>query len=472
MIYKIKICINKWSCINLYELSVIDLKDLQKELKPKGLGNLKNLINDLIDFRDLDYSILNFYANDCDFEFCVKDENDEIVFKTEDVREFKDRTFDLEDQLKEKTAKIPDSFYLYHEKREKGSIVLQGELNLDEKFDKEKLYLIRNMADPYAPKEAFFDPNNFIYYQRGTHHVLNFDKIELETAEILGMCKYEENKIVYVKPLDFGYQVDDCTSLLLNMQILRTPTALEYIIYEDSKALEYSFNEDSKTATVCSYISNVQDGKIIPKIQGELIIPSIIVRDGEIYSVTTIKAHVFEDCYSLTSITIPDRVTKIGRSPFYDCDCLTSLVVDRNNKVYDSRNNCNAIIETASNTLVCGCKNTIIPDSVIKIGEAAFSGCNYFHNIIIPDSVTEIGDFAFSGCSGLTSITIPDSVTEIGECAFEGCTGLTSITIPSSVTKIGKDAFFACDNLTSITIPKGIDIDNLVIDEDVEIIRK
>jgi len=135
---------------------------------------------------------------------------------------------------------------------------------------------------------------------------------------------------------------------------------------------------------------------------------------------------------------------------------LTSIIVASGNTKYDSRDNCNAIIETSSNRLIAGCKNTIIPNSVTSIGQIAFYGCTGLTSIEIPNSVTRIGDEAFFGCSGLTSITIPNRVTSIGEGAFSDCSGLTSITIPNSVTSIGDETFFGCSGLTSITIPNSV----------------
>ena len=202
-------------------------------------------------------------------------------------------------------------------------------------------------------------------------------------------------------------------------------------------------------------------------------------------SVTSIGDSAFDNCYGLTNITIPDSVTSIGDYAFYGCSGLKSISVNENNTVYDSRNNCNAIIETATNTLIAGCKNTTIPDSVTSIGGSAFSGCSGLTNITIPDSVTSIGGGAFRGCSGLTSVTINsnsiasktytysssindifgsqvkeyiigDSVTSIGDYAFDNCSGLTNITIPDSVTSIGYSAFRGCSGLTSITIPDSV----------------
>ena len=191
-------------------------------------------------------------------------------------------------------------------------------------------------------------------------------------------------------------------------------------------------------------------------------------------------------CYGmnkLTSITIPNSVTSIGSSAFCRCSGLTSIVVEEGNTMYDSRENCNALIETASNTLITGCKNTIIPNSVTSIGYEVFRDCSGLTSVTIPNSVKSIGGSAFSGCLGLTSVVveegntvydsrencnaiiktasntlitgckntiIPNSVTSIGNYAFEGCSGLTSTTIPNSVTSIGYAAFDGCDGLTSI----------------------
>ena len=144
-------------------------------------------------------------------------------------------------------------------------------------------------------------------------------------------------------------------------------------------------------------------------------------------SVTSIGSRAFLGCIGLTSINIPDSVTSIGPGAFNECSGLTNLIVDEKNEIYDNRNNCNAIIETATNTLILGCKNTIIPDSV-----------------------TSIGDNAFAGSSELTSINIPDSVTSIGGWAFYGCTGLTEVYIPINVTTMGYGVFINCKNLTAI----------------------
>ena len=199
--------------------------------------------------------------------------------------------------------------------------------------------------------------------------------------------------------------------------------------------------------------------------------------------VTEIGSFAFDDCSGVTSIKIPSSVTSIGDGAFYGCSGLTSIVVEADNTVYDSRDDCNAIIKKETNTLIHGCKNTKIPSSVTRIGERAFWDCSELTSIEIPSSVTRIGYGAFDGCSGLTSINvedgnvvydsrdncnaiieketntliqgckntkIPPSVTSIGEAAFSDCSGLTSIKIPSSVTSIGNYAFRDCIGLKDV----------------------
>ena len=166
-------------------------------------------------------------------------------------------------------------------------------------------------------------------------------------------------------------------------------------------------------------------------------------------SVTSIGDDAFRYC-RMTAINIPKSVTSIGNMAFSNCSSLATISVASDNPKYDSRNNCNAIIETATNTLIAGCMNTTIPNSVTTIGEGAFDDCTGLTSINIPNSVTTIGDEAFYGCSGLTSIDIPNSVTTIGDDAFWDCTGLTSINIPKSVTSIGDDAFYQCSGLKDV----------------------
>ena len=173
-------------------------------------------------------------------------------------------------------------------------------------------------------------------------------------------------------------------------------------------------------------------------------------------SVTNIENCAFTGCAGLTSVTIPGSVTSIGNDVFSGCSTLTSIVVDRGNSNYDSRDNCNAIIETSTNKLIVGCKNTSISNTVTSIGNDAGIKCYGLTSIEIPESVTSIGNSAFEYCYGLISIEIPESVTSIGDFAFYQCHGLKSIEIPESVTSIGNNAFYQCRGLTSMEIPNSV----------------
>ena len=191
---------------------------------------------------------------------------------------------------------------------------------------------------------------------------------------------------------------------------------------------------------------------------GSVTIPSTVTYNGTTYPVIGIVAQTFRNCTGLTSVSIPNSVTYIGNYVFAGCSGLTSITVSSANPNFDSRNDCNAIIETATNTLIEGCTNSVIPNTVTIIGEGAFTDCTSLTSIVIPNSVTSIGRWAFSGCTGLTNFTIPNSVTSLGSYAFAYCTGLTSVIIPNSVPLISLGGFAGCTGLTSVTIPNSVTI--------------
>ena len=173
-------------------------------------------------------------------------------------------------------------------------------------------------------------------------------------------------------------------------------------------------------------------------------------------SVTAIGDDAFFGCSGLTELTIPGNVTSIGEWAFRGCSGLEKITVESGNPNYDSRENCNAIIETNSNQLIAGCNNTIIPNSVTAIGSFAFEGCRGLTKMNIPNSVTSIGRSAFYDCDGLTEVTIGNSVTYIGGGAFNYCSGLTEVTIPNSVTSIESGTFSYCTSLTEVTIGNSV----------------
>lgn len=188
-----------------------------------------------------------------------------------------------------------------------------------------------------------------------------------------------------------------------------------------------------------------------------------------------IDDHAFGNC-EFTSINIPFSVIEIGSNPFSGCQALSSITVDVDNPVYDSRNNCNAIINSETNELITGCQNTNLIEGITSIGNSAFEGCtgltgdlvipnsvttigsaafNFCYNIngtlTMSNSVTSIGDFAFYGCSSITgSLIIPDSVVSIGEYSFHSCYGVDVLIIGNFVNNIGNRAFYGCSGLSEV----------------------
>lgn len=257
--------------------------------------------------------------------------------------------------------------------------------------------------------------------------------------------------------------------------------------------LYYTLYSSSKTAAIVNSTLNQEEN---------VIIPSSIEYNGQTYQVTTISDNVFRYakmksvtipesvkrigneafyyCSNLTSIEIGKNVTSIGNDSFGYCTALTSIKVSEDNPIYDSRDNCNAIIRTSDNTLLYGCLNSFIPDGIVKIQSSAFSHLKIEGDFVVPESVTSIGDEAFCycteltsiklpsklssfghrvfwGCSKIKSISIPEGVTEIGEYSFCECRGLEKVSLPTTIKTIGFVAFSYCTNLTDINLPNGIE---------------
>ena len=208
-------------------------------------------------------------------------------------------------------------------------------------------------------------------------------------------------------------------------------------------------------------VTLVQSDDYANTLNGAVDIPSMVSYNGASYTVTQIGTGAFKSCKGLTSLNIPATVTYIGHHMVDYCDNLTSLTVDENNTIYDSRDNCNAVILKSLRSVYRACNATVIPSSVQAIDYQSFYGCTGITSIDIPENVQHIYNGAFSHCENLASIHLPSGLRTIDSGAFSYCTSLTSITIPASVVTInGKESgqdgpFFRCDNLETIVVESG-----------------
>lgn len=175
-------------------------------------------------------------------------------------------------------------------------------------------------------------------------------------------------------------------------------------------------------------------------------------------TIRSIKEFVFNGCINLKSLTISSEVSEIGDYAFMGLSSLEHLAVDCHNKTFDSRGDCNAIIRTRTNTLLVGCKATVIPDGVEVIAGNAFISCQDSSiepfELNFPPSVEIIEPFAFNCCYPLSAVTFSEGLRRIGRWAFMG-TSIECLEIPASVTEIDEQAFISCDSLKVIKVRKG-----------------
>ena len=159
----------------------------------------------------------------------------------------------------------------------------------------------------------------------------------------------------------------------------------------------------------------------------------------------------------MKSIRIPQSLNSITVNTFGNCCDIESIIVDEHHKKFDSRNNCNAIINKNTKTLVLGCNSTVIPLDVEVIGKSAFRFCDLKSSITLSRNIKKIEKFAFTNCKGLNSIVIPGCVEIIEEKAFNNCEDLKSVTFCDGITSIGRFVFMNCRNIEKIYFPNSIE---------------
>lgn len=247
------------------------------------------------------------------------------------------------------------------------------------------------------------------------------------------------------------------TSLMISLGMLAQQNSVTI------DGLTYQINDDGVTASFVSTNANNERADILSSVNiGGTDYPVTNIKQdagshhGSLMALTipegikTIEQFAFFDSKGLTSIYIPKTVETIGTQAFSQCDNITTITVDPDNPYLDSRNGCNAIMETATDKLLQGCNTTIIPNNTKIIGYGSFRGCAELTLAQVPNSVTSIEGEAFSNCHNLKYVELPNGLTSIAGVAFDYCGGLTTINIPNTVTEIGVDAFRGCLQMKSV----------------------
>ena len=267
----------------------------------------------------------------------------------------------------------------------------------------------------------------------------------------------------------------------------------------ETDGIFYNITDNDKRTVEVTFKGNNPDEFEYEYKGGEVNIPQSVTYNGRKFTVTAIAGQAFKNpyiskinipegikeikdsafiyCILNGTLSIPASVEYIGLSAFFPTVYIDSIVVHKDNPFYDSRQGCNAIIETATNTLIAGCKSTVIPHGVERIAKHALTCAEELRRITIPPTVKEIGEKAFAKTK-ITEVDIPEGVTTLEEYTFQYCENMQRITLPQSlttiklaalshcgyhelviphaVTTIGDYAFDFCEYLETVTIGCGV----------------
>ena len=299
---------------------------------------------------------------------------------------------------------------------------------------------------------------------------------EGKTYQVKGIEQYAFAKWCGIKKVIISEgveKIDDGAFLACaNLESMSIPSSVKVI---GNKVLSFCINLTSivvdahnpifDSRNKCNAIIRSSNNELIYGCQSTKIPSSVITIASHAYEgcmtktvkiplgIKNISPFAFSGCYNLESVYISSSVDNITWDSFDSCFNITTIEIDKDNATYDSRNNCNAIIDKETNALIWGCSTSKIPTGVTEIGENAFWGCRNLHSITIPEGVKTIGESAFYGCSGLKQVILPSSLEEFwGGSQFGDCISLESIRIPENVEFIPSNIFGGCLSLREITV--------------------
>lgn len=276
-------------------------------------------------------------------------------------------------------------------------------------------------------------------------HVYNLKKVTMyDNIEYIGYRAFADcgdlNTIILSNNIE---RINESTFLYdHNLYEIVIPDSVTII---DSWAFEY-----------CNSLQNIKFPDSLVEIGSEAFKSCNIYELNLPESLEYIGPHSFSNCGQLTELYIPENLTSIGTGAFTNCYNVNSIIVNENNPNYDSRNNCNALIDTNEDILLKGCTNTIIPNDIKEIADSAFYGSYEKDTISIPTSVVSIGSYAFE-YTKLASIAIPDNVQFLGGGAFDGCTYLQEAVIGNGIKELNYNLFDKCYNLESVTLGSSVE---------------
>ena len=340
-------------------------------------------------------------------------------------------------------------------------------------------------------KTAFWEgvtlPYNFVNVEALINYTANSDYASLSNFKVYPMLgsMFEVDGVKYV-PTSMSERTCDVVDYDCN----RTEESVEIGATVSYRNVAFTINEiNDYTFYGNKYIKEISlasQGRIGANALANCTeLTSVNLTEG----VTSVGAYAFRGCNKLSSFVLPASVSSVGNSMLANCNALEYIAVVKGNAKYDSRNNCNAIIETESNKLVAACNQTVIPESATAIGDYAFSGCGEVTSVNIHENISSIGDYAFSGCSSLADVTIEDR-TEVltlgsngnkglfadcpldsvyiggkisydtssskGYSPFSDNTTLRAVTITDKEETIYPYEFYNCSSLENLTIGDGV----------------